>query len=240
MGSIIFFDLETTGTSISKDRIVQISMIKTNESLEILDKKKLLLNPGIDIPKEASDVHGITNEMVKGKPTFKDYSPKVFGFMNDCDFIAGFNIKQFDVPLLFEEFARCGLIWKPNPQIDCSVIFKKHEQRTLSAALKFYCGTEMTDAHDAEADVLATIEVLKGQLFMYDIKDPVLESNYDNEGEKLDIAGKIIMKDGVEIFTFGKRKGLSVKGDLRYCAWCLTAEDITFNTKYIIKLITGL
>jgi DNA polymerase-3 subunit epsilon len=238
--TIIFFDLETTGTSISNDRIVQISMIKTDSNLEILEKKKLLLNPGIRIPKEASDVHGITNEMVLGKPFFLEYSKKIFDYMNSCDFICGFNSKQFDVPLLYEELARCNFHWIPKPQIDCSVIFKKREQRTLSAALKFYCGKDMVDAHDAEADVLATIDILRGQIFMYDISDPVKESEYDNEDEKIDIAGKIIMKDGIPVFNFGKNKGLSVKSDIQYCMWCLGAKDITLNTKNVIKAITGL
>lgn len=259
--TIIHFDIESTGTNVVKDRIVSLCMIKTNINFEILDVKNLLLNPEIPIPKGASDVHGITDEMVKEKFTFFKYSQKVFEFINNCDFISGYNIKQFDIPLLFEEFSRSNIIWNPKPSIDSCIIFKTREERTLSAAHKFYCGNKFENAHDAESDVLAHISVLKGQIFRYRLNELytqggdydilpcpvenilVEESKYKDEDRRLSFDGKIILNDeNVAIFNFGKHKGnnVSVKSDLQYCNWLMNnAGEISSQTKNVIKMLVS-
>ena len=259
MKTINFFDLETTGVNPSTDRIVQICIVKTDINLNILDKKNLMFNPLIPIPKEATNAHGITDEMVKDKPTFTQYAGKIFEYFGTSDYLAGFNSKQFDTPLLYEEFARCGLIWTPKPQIDCSVIFKRHEERTLQAAHKFYCGTNFDGAHDAEADVLATINVLAGQTYKYGLDNIlgefetedfgflarpieeiwVKESFYEGEDKRVDLAGKIVLNDeNIPVWNFGKNKGNPVKSDLNYCDWVVNGvNDISSNVKNIVKSI---
>ncbi len=257
--TIIFFDIESTGTNVSKDRIVSICFIKTDINFEILEKKYFILNPEIQIPIGASEIHGIYDKDVVTCPKFSQYATKFLEYLNDSDYLAGFNSKQFDTPLLYEEFSRCKLEWNPKPQIDCSVIFKNREPRTLSAALQFYCGMEFDGAHNAENDVIATINVLSGQIFRYgldchlDIEndsdlilgwkevDKVLieESKYPNEDRRLDFRGNIILDDNdVPIWDFGKNKGQPVKNDMNYCNWVLTGvNEISSNTKNVLKAI---
>lgn len=254
MKTITHFDIESTGISITKDRIIQLSMIKTDLELNILDKKKRLFNnDGVAIHPDALNAHGISEEAIKNEKPFSSYAISVFNYINDCDFLCGYNIKDFDVPFLHEEFSRSNIDWIPKPIIDPCVIFKKRQPRTLSGAYKFFCGKELEGAHDAENDVLATIEVLKGQIFKYDLDSIfseneiypisledslVMESLYENDKNKLDFAGKIILNsDGIAIYNFGKYKGMNfpVVGDLPYAGWILGAGDFSANTKNVVR-----
>ncbi|MFT7331499.1 MAG: DNA polymerase-3 subunit epsilon, partial [Roseivirga sp.] len=164
---IVFFDLETTGINIAKDRIVEVSILKVfpNGNKE---SKTWLVNPEMEIPKEASDIHHITNEKVVTEPTFNELASKVSEMIEGCD-LAGFNSNRFDIPLLAEEMLRAEVDFDMNDRvaIDVQVIFHKKEQRTLGAGYKFYCDKELVDAHSAEADTLATYEILLAQLEKY-------------------------------------------------------------------------
>ena len=165
---IVFFDLETTGVNIVKDRIVEISILKVfpNGNKE---SKTWIINPTIPIPNETTQIHGITDEKVKNEPTFKELFLKIYDLIKDCD-LAGYNSNKFDIPLLIEEFLRCDKNFSINnfKAIDIQNIFHKMEQRTLSAAYKFYCNKELINAHSAEADTVATYEILLAQLEKYD------------------------------------------------------------------------
>jgi DNA polymerase III subunit epsilon len=232
---ICFFDIESTGLNVATDRIVSISVLKAFPDGQ-KESKTAFVNPTISIPKESSDVHGITDEMVKDKPTFKQISKAILNFMQGCD-IAGFNSNYFDVPLLAEEFLRCDIEF-PHPDtnfIDVGNIFKKKEQRTLTAALKFYCGKEMENAHDASADTLATYEVFCSQLERYeDLSGQGVDviSEFSRMGDKtVDFSGKIgIDKDGDYIYTFGKNKDSKIKHDTSFAEWCIS-KDFPLNTK---------
>jgi DNA polymerase-3 subunit epsilon len=232
---IIFFDLETTGTSITKDKIVQIAAVKTNLSLEILDTKCVYVNPEILIPKGASDVHGITDETVKDAFTFKQYSKAIFEFFN-VSILAGFNIDGFDVPLLSEEFARCGIDFptKEIKIIDSFQIFRDKEPRTLTAAVKFYTGQIFEDAHDALKDVIRTIEVLEGQRKMYGFTH---EDCFLKNDKRLDLLGKIILNDdNIPVYSFGKAKGVPVISDRGFGEWMLK-NDFPIQTKNILRAL---
>ena len=248
---INFFDLETTGTSVTKDRIVSISCIKTDMSLNIIGKKlNITLNPTIEIPKEASGVHGITNEMVKGLPTFQNVARIVYDFFEDGCAIGGYNIRKFDIPLIYEEFSRCEIDFTPilNKMniIDPCVIFHQLERRDLASALKFYCGLSFEDllgsgnvAHNAENDNIACINVLEGQMFKYDYTDivDVVEASRPKGNENfVDFEGKIILResDGVAIFNFGKHKGNPVVNHRDFVGWML-GQDFSTNTKNVVK-----
>lgn len=258
MKTIIHLDTESTGLEITKDRIIQLSLIKTDLEFNIIEKKKLLLsNCGVHIQLDAFKTHGISEDSLFGLPSFADYAHKVFSYLDEADYIAGYNIKVFDIPLLYEEFSRCGLVWEPKPIIDSCIIFKKRESRTLAAALKFYCGLEFGEgqAHDAENDVLASIEVLKGQIERYDFNEIeteyggtrdctedeiqlnlISESRYENEDKRLSWDGKIILlEDGSAGWNFGKFKGKKLdEADLGYINWFLTS-DFQSQTKNILK-----
>lgn len=241
---LVFFDLETTGTDTAKDRIVEISILKINPNGTEETRTKLI-NPGIPIPQASTDVHGITDEDVKDAPQFKQIAKSLAEFMEGCD-IAGFNSSRFDVPLLAEEFLRAGVDYdfSKRKMIDVQIIYHKKEQRTLEAALKFYCGKELTDAHSAEADTRATYEVLKGQLKMYpDLENDVdfLAKEFASYNNNVDLAGRIIYdEDGVEVFNFGKHKGRSVvdvlKKEPSFFAWIMDA-DFPLNTKQVLTRI---
>ena len=231
--SYIFFDLETTGTDTSKDRICELSAIKTDLFLKPLEIKTVLINPTILIPEEATKIHGISNEMVKGKPTFKQYSKALFEYFKGS-ILAGYNIKRFDIPLLVEEFLRCGLEFEVTECIDCYEIVTKKEKRDLTWALKFYSGEIMSDAHKAENDVIATIKILDGQKFMYGEEIGTGISKF----ETLDYAGKIDLE---QRYTFGKHKGLKVlenSDTISFAGWMLNpSQSFTLNTKKVIKKI---
>jgi DNA polymerase III subunit epsilon len=239
---ICFFDLESTGLSTATDRIVSISVLKVFPDGS-KEAKNAVVNPTIPIPKGASDVHGITDEMVKDKPTFKQIAKAIYGFMQNCD-IAGFNSNYYDIPLLAEEFLRCEIDF-PLPSsrfIDVGNIFKKKEQRTLSAALKFYCGKELENAHDAQADTLATYEVFCSQLEKYEDlsgQDVTTIEEFSRMGDKVvDFAGKIgIDADGDYYYTFGKSKGTKVKNDLSFAYWMSDKSFFTLNTKRVVERI---
>ncbi|MCF6212666.1 MAG: 3'-5' exonuclease [Flavobacteriaceae bacterium] len=240
---MVFFDLETTGINISKDRIVEIAILKIfpNGNKE---SKTWLVNPVIEISKEASSIHGITNEQVLNEPTFKELAPQVSEMIKGCD-LAGFNSNRFDIPLLAEEMLRADIDFdmKNRVAVDVQVIFHKKEQRTLSAAYKFYCDKDLENAHSAMADTTATYEVLKAQLDKY----PDLENNtaflekYSHHKRNADFANMIVFDDaGDEAFNFGKHKGKKVtdvfEKEPGYYNWIQNA-DFPLYTKKILTAI---
>jgi hypothetical protein len=240
---IIFFDLETTGINIIKDRIVEISYIKVfpNGTEEC---KTLRVNPEMPIPAEATAIHHITDEDVKNQPTFKTVAKELSRVFEGCD-IAGFNSTRFDIPLLMEEFLRSDINIDLSKKkfIDIQTIFHKMEQRTLVAAYKFYCDKNLNDAHTAEADTRATYEVLKAQLDYY----PALQNDmeflaaFSSQNRNVDLAGRIVYNNNdVEVFNFGKYKGRPVeevfREDIGYYGWMMQG-DFPQNTKQVITNI---
>ncbi len=234
------FDLETTGTNTAKDRIVEISIIRV-EPDGTEEIKTWRVNPQMPIPKEASDVHGITDEDVKDAPTFEQISREIFDWIHDAD-LAGFNSNRFDVPLLAEELLRAGIDFdlKTNNMIDVQNIFHKMEPRNLAAAYKFYCNGDLTNAHSAEADTKATLEILKAQLQRYDDlpKDMEKLSNFSSYFNSADFQGRIIYNDkNEEVINFGKYKGQKVedvlKKDPGYFGWIMRADFPLYMKKII-------
>ena len=240
---ICFFDLETTGIDLARDRIVEISILKVfpNGNKE---SKTWLVNPGISIPEHATAVHGITNEKVANEPTFKELAPQIFAMIKDSD-LAGFNSDRFDIPLLAEEMLRAEIDFdmKNRVSVDVQTIFHKKEERTLSAAYKFYCGKTLDNAHSAAADTNATYEIFVSQLQRYDDlpKDIKELSVYTSRKKSVDFAGFIALnEDGQEIFTFGKHKGALVDEVLErepgYFGWIQNA-DFPLYTKKVLTAI---
>lgn len=240
---ICFFDLETTGIDVARDRIVEISVLKVfpNGNKE---SKTWLVNPGISIPEHATAVHGITNEKVANEPTFKELAPQIFAMIKDSD-LAGFNSDRFDIPLLAEEMLRAEIDFdmKNRVSVDVQTIFHKKEERTLSAAYKFYCGKTLDNAHSAAADTNATYEIFVSQLQRYDDlpKDIKELSVYTSRKKSVDFAGFIALnEDGQEIFTFGKHKGALVDDVLErepgYFGWIQNA-DFPLYTKKVLTAI---
>lgn len=234
---IAFIDLETTGVSLSTDRIVEIAVIKILPDGSRQVKRKLL-NPGMPIPKEASDIHGITDDMVKDAPSFKQAGNEIKMFIENCD-LGGYNSNRFDIPILMEEFLRAGMEvdLSTRKMIDVQHIFYTMEPRTLTAAYKFFCEKELTDAHSAEADVDATIEVFMAQLNRYKNLGNSVESVLSVIGEDkvVDYARRFAYNDkGVEIFNFGKHKGRPVrdvlKAEPQYYDWMMRG-DFPLHTK---------
>jgi DNA polymerase-3 subunit epsilon len=241
--SICFFDLETTGVNISKDRIVEISILKI-EPNGSEERKTWLVNPEIPIPKEVTAIHGISDADVADKPTFREISKAIYNMIKDSD-LGGFNSNRFDIPLLAEEMLRAEVDFdmKNRVAVDVQTIFHKMEQRTLSAAYKFYCGKNLEDAHSAEADTNATYEVLKAQLAKYDEleNDMKFLAEFSSRKKIADFAGFIVFnKDGVECFSFGKHKGKTVVEVLEkeqgYFGWLLNA-DFPLYTKKVLTAI---
>ena len=240
---ICFFDLETTGVSITSDKIVEISILKVFINGE--EKLKTwLLNPEMIISPQAIAVHGITNEKVSDQPTFKMVAKQIFNFIKDSD-LGGFNSNRFDIPILAEEFLRCGIDFdmKNRKSIDVQTIFHKMEQRTLTAAYRFYCGKDLTNAHSAEADTIATYEVLKSQLEKYSSlkNNTKFLSEFSTRQKFADFAGFISYdSEGNECFSFGKHKGKKVTDVLRdepgYYGWLLDA-DFPLYTKKVLTSI---
>lgn len=239
---IIFFDLETTGTDTTTDRICQLSAIKVDADFNVIDTpRKILINPTIRIPAEATAVHGITNEMVKDCPTFKQYATAMYEYLHKCN-LAGFNIREFDVPLLSEEFNRCGLKWPSREEkyFDAFRIFRIKEKRDLAAALKFYCNEEMVGAHDAENDVLATIKILKAQILHYpdltNMNDIELDSFCTDNIRYADVACKLYYNEaGVLCYGFGNPKGKPVKEDSGFGNWMIKSNKFNTQTIEILK-----
>ena len=234
---IVFFDLETTGTNIMHDRIVEISLIKVMPDGSEVERTRRI-NPEIPIPAEASAIHGIYDEDVASEPTFRQVAASLAQLMSGCD-IAGFNSNRFDIPLLAEEFLRAGVDIDLNKRkfVDVQTIFHKMEQRTLAAAYKFYCDKSLENAHTAEADTMATYEVLKAQLDRYpELQNDVnFLSQYSSYTNNVDFAGRMVYNDkGEEVINFGKYKGRLVedvlKSDPGYYSWIMNG-DFPLNTK---------
>ena len=240
---ICFFDLETTGTNLAKDRIVEISVLKVfpNGNKE---SKTWLVNPEMNIPAEVIAIHGISNEKVANEPTFNELAPKVHEMIKGCD-LGGFNSNRFDIPLLVEELLRADVDFdmKNVVSVDVQTIFHKMEQRTLSAAYKFYCGETLEGAHTAEADTNATYEVLKSQLDRYEELENDISwlGQYSSRRNFADFAGFIAYdKKGDEVFAFGKYKGKNVEKVLEeepgYFGWIQNA-DFPLYTKKVLTAI---
>jgi len=238
---ICIFDLETTGVNTATDRIVEIAIIRVEpDGAEIT--KTWRVNPEMPIPGEASKIHGIYDEDVADAPTFKEISNNVFDLIKDAD-LAGFNSNRFDVPLLAEELLRVGIDFdlKTNNLIDIQNIFHKMEPRNLTAAYRFYCDGDLTNAHSAEADTKATYEILKAQLEKYEDlpKDMKALSNFSSYYKSADFQGRIIYNDkNEEVINFGKYKGQRVSDvllkDPGYYGWIMRA-DFPLYTKKVIQ-----
>lgn len=240
---IVFFDLETTGTNVLRDKIVEISYIKVMPSGEEIERT-LRVNPGMPIPPESTAIHHITDEDVKDCPTFKQVAKELAQVFLGCD-IAGFNSNRFDVPLLVQEFSHAGVTidLARHKFVDVQNIFHKMEQRTLVAAYKFYCGKDLTEAHSANADTRATYEVLKAQLDRYPTlkNDVAFLSEFSSMNKNADLMGRIIFNEaGKEVFNFGKYKGEEVEKVFRtdpgYYSWMMQGE-FAENTKQVITRI---
>lgn len=240
---ICFFDLETTGVNISKDRIVEISILKVFPNGKE-ETKTWLVNPEMPIPKEVIAIHGITDADVANKPTFKELAKEIHALIKDSD-LGGFNSNRFDIPLLAEEMLRAEVDFdmKNRLSIDVQTIYHKMEQRTLSAALQFYCNQELEGAHGAEADTKATFEVLKAQVAKYDDIENNIKflADFSSRKKFADFAGFIVYnKNGEECFSFGKHKGKLVTEILEsepgYFGWLLNA-DFPLYTKKVLTAI---
>ena len=240
---IVFFDLETTGTNINTDRIVEICYLKVypngNE-----EAKTLRINPEMHIPEASSAIHGIYDADVADCPTFKEVAKNIARDIEGCD-LAGFNSNRFDIPVLAEEFLRAGVDIDLNKRkfVDVQTIFHKMEQRTLAAAYKFYCDKSLENAHTAEADTMATYEVLKAQLDRYpELQNDInFLSQYSSYTNNVDFAGRMVYNDkGEEVINFGKYKGRLVeevlKNDPGYYSWIMNG-DFPLNTKKILTEI---
>lgn len=253
---LIVFDLETTGMNIATDRIVEIALLKINiDSSE--EEKLMLINPEMPIPEEVSNIHGIRDEDIKDKPTFKEVAKTLAKFIEGCD-LCGFNSNRFDIPLLAEEFLRADIDidLRKHKFVDVQAIFHKMEKRTLAAAYKFYCGEKLVDAHSAMADTKATYEVLKSQLDMYKetefedhkgvITKPIVNeieklSEFSSYDKNVDFVGRIIYNDkGVEVFNFGKNKGVPVEKVLKeqpgYYGWMMDSEFPLYTKKVLTRI----
>jgi DNA polymerase III subunit epsilon len=253
---LIFLDLETTGINIASDRIVEIALLKINPDGRE-EEKLSRINPEMPIPEQATRIHGIKNEDVKDCPTFNEVAKTMAQFMEGCD-LAGFNSNRFDIPLLAEEFLRSGvdIDFKKRKFIDVQAIFHKMERRTLTAAYKLYCNKELEDAHSAMADTKATYEVLKAQLDIYidsEFEDhngrkskPIVNdvdnlSEFSSYDRNVDFLGRIVYdENGVEIFNFGKNKGIPVEKVLKeqpgYYGWIMNG-DFPLYTKKVLTAI---
>src|ERR1700754_310691 len=233
---LAIIDLETTGINLGSDRIVEIAIVKMMPDGKKLVKRKLI-NPEMPIPPASTDIHGITNEMVKDAPTFRQVANELKQFLDNCD-LAGYNSNRFDIPMLVEEFLRVGMEFegKGRRLLDVQKIFHMMEQRTLSAAYRFYCNKELEGAHGAEADASATWEALEEQVVKY----PQLGTDVDSilkcigEESVVDFARRMVLENGVEVFNFGKHKGRSVAEILRaepqYYDWMMKG-DFPLHTK---------
>ncbi|MDN6280364.1 MAG: 3'-5' exonuclease [Psychroflexus sp.] len=240
---ICFFDLETTGIKIAKDRIVEISILKIypNQNKESYTWR---VNPEMPIPAETTAVHGISDKDVIDEPTFKELAPKVNQLIEGCD-LAGYNSNRFDIPLLAEEMMRADIDFdmKKVLAVDVQTIFHKKEKRTLEAAYKFYCQKDLTNAHSAEADTLATYEVLKSQLDFYgDLEnDTKWLAEFSAHKKFADLAGFIIFnKNDEEVFSFGKHKGKKVEDVLEkepgYFGWIQNADFPLYTKKVLTRI----
>jgi len=250
---IAFFDLETTGVDVGRDRIVEIAVVKImpDGQINYLPQKagkenRLVLNPTIPIPLESSMIHGIYDADVKDAPTFADYAPKLFKFLFDCD-LGGFNSNKFDVPLLAEEFLRSGIDFTLDGRslVDVQVLYHMLEPRNLKAAYQFYCGKKLDGAHEALPDTIATYEIFGAMLDHY--KDKVLINDVEavhalcERRKKADLANHLVYNDQDQVvFNFGKYKGQTVKDvfqrDSGYFSWMMNAEFPLYTKKVLKEL----
>lgn len=240
---IAFFDLETTGLNISQDRIIEIGIIKIDpDQTESSYVKRI--NPQMPIPQESIDIHGITDADVKDCPTFAELAPEIKAFIGDAD-LAGYNSNKFDIPFLLEQFLKHDIPFEMEGRryIDVQNIFHRMEQRTLAAALKFYCGQELNDAHSAEADARATYDILKAQIERYDEINNDIDFLQDfsvtGKHKKIDFVGRVALNENGEvIYNFGKHKGKTLKEvfdvEPGYHRWILD-NDFPLYTKKIVK-----
>jgi DNA polymerase III subunit epsilon len=240
---IIFFDLETTGINVATDRIVEISWLKIDLQANE-HSNTMLINPTIPIPKQATDIHGISNEDVKNAPTFQEVAKSLAKEFEGCD-LGGYNSNRFDIPLIAEEFLRADveIDLMKRKFIDVQVIFMKMEQRTLEAAYKFYCDKELKDAHSAEADTRATYEILQSQLERYENlqNDMAFLADFSSQNNNVDFAGRIIFNENkVEVFNFGKYKGKPVvevlEKDPGYYGWMMQGDFPLFTKKVLTNI----
>jgi DNA polymerase-3 subunit epsilon len=240
---IIFLDLETTGIDVSRDRIVEISLVKVLPGGD-REVKTRRVNPEMPIPPEATAIHGITDDDVKDAPPFRAIAKSLASYMEGCD-LGGFNSNRFDIPVLVEEFLRAGvdIDFKRRKFVDVQNIFHQKERRTLEAAYKFYCDRELENAHSAEADVIATYEVLEAQLDRYpDLQNDVaFLADFSARDNCVDYAGRIVYDDkGVEVFGFGKHKGRAVsevfQREPTYYTWMMEGDFPAFTKKVITEI----
>ena len=240
---IVFFDLETTGVNIVNDRIVEISILKVfpNGNKE---SRTWLINPTIKIPKETTAIHGITDEKVANEPTFKEIHKDILEIIKNCD-LGGYNSDKFDIPLLAEEFLRCeyDFSMKNINTVDVQNIFHKLEQRTLTAAYKFYCQKNLLNAHSAEADTLATYEILLAQIEKYDELENNIDylSNFSRMRKSIDLAGFIYENDNKKaVFSFGKYKNQEIddvlENDPGYFSWIMKSDFPNYTKKILSQL----
>jgi DNA polymerase-3 subunit epsilon len=237
-------DLETTGVNPGTDRIVEIAIVKVLPDGTRIVKRKLL-NPEMPIPKTSSDIHGITDEMVKDAPTFKQVANELKQVLDGCD-IAGYNSNRFDIPLLMEEFLRVQVEFdmKGRKLVDVQKIFHQMEQRTLSAAYKFYCNKNLEGAHSAEADASATFEILEAQTIRYPSLGNTVDTILKTIGEDVivDFARRFIMENGVEVFNFGKFKGRAVsdvlKAEPQYYDWMMRGDFPQHTKQKLTEIYT--
>lgn len=241
---LIVFDLEATGVDTAKDRIVEIALVKLLPNGE-KESRVRRINPEMPIPAEASEIHGIYDEDVKDCPRFKQIAKSLAEYMEGAD-LAGFNSDMYDIPLLAEEFLRAGvdIDFKSRKAIDVQNIFHKLEPRTLVAAYKFYCDKELKDAHSAEADTLATLEVLEAQIEHYsDVLENDVEflAEFSTRNQAVDYAGRVVYdEDGVEVFGFGKHRGKPVvevfRSEPSYYAWMMNSDFPEYTKKVITEI----
>ncbi len=244
---IVFFDLETTGVDLSKDRIVEISMLKVNPD-QSEETFTTYINPLIPMSASASEVTGITDEMLKDKPVFKEVAPKIYQFIENCD-LAGFNSNKFDIPMLVEQLLNVDIdvdITKIKT-VDVQVIYHKKEQRTLSAAYKYYIGKDLEGAHGAQADTRATYEVLKAQLDMYsDLENDIEKlSEFSSYGKQIDPFNRVVLNDkSQEVFNFGKYKGVPIlevfKKEPGYYKWLMDADFPKYTKQIFTRIFFSL
>ena len=241
---LAFIDLETTGINLGIDRIVEIAIVKILADGTKSVKRKLV-NPEMPIPKAASDVHGITDDMVKDAPTFKQVAPELKQMLDGCD-LAGFNSNRFDIPLLMEEFLRVAIDFdmKNRKLVDVQNIYHKLEPRTLSAAYKFYCNKNLDGAHSAEVDATATYDILQAQTEKYKELGNTVDSilKYIGDDQVVDFARRFVMENGVEVFNFGKHKGRPVaevlKAEPQYYDWMMKGDFPQHTKQKLTEIFT--
>jgi DNA polymerase-3 subunit epsilon len=256
--NLVFFDIESTGLNVLRDRILQIALIKFTKGKEEPEELSMLINPGIPISEEAFAVHGISNEMVRNKPTFSQVAEEIYRFIGDAD-LAGYNSDRFDIPMLMEEFHRSGMQLDISRRrlLDVQKIFYKMEPRTLKAAYKLYCNKDLDDAHDALADVRATVDVLKGQIIRYENVDYIDGDGFVHKAPiknditaitgfladeaMLDVTQRLKYNSSKEIiFNFGKYSGQKVaevfKSEPNYYHWIMEKE-FSAQVKQIVRKI---